>query len=362
MRTYRRLYSNDIPSLVSRFYDWRKEKAKEQIRREAELERIAGRKRLKSAKIARDRARSEAAVLASTDTSTIEGQFERKRRMANVQQTADLRSVDASTRSLVSRKRALGGFEKSKQIRKVNAKIQKKFAERRRLRMHHNERMEKLREQEKRAHWQQSQQKLRNMSCITSSFRQIGSSITSLVRMNVRQRVRELRREGMAEKKARKRAVKEHRKRFERMKKIRIAAAVADTIASGVTSFRGTLQALGGGPWAYGVAIAQMGVSLAAGYAQVRRLQQLSIGSGTPGSGAAGGSGGGALGAKYKKLTRRDSNRRVERHAMERSRDRASGRRGTAEAIRDGMAIGDDEAFRQKERAQTQEEEEKAFS
>jgi hypothetical protein len=148
------------------------------------------------------------------------------------------------------------------------------------------------------------------------------------------------------------------------MKQIRIASTIADTIAAGVTSFKGTLATLGGGPWAYGIAISQMAATLAAGYAQVRKLRNLTIGSGGAGGGAAGAGSGSAPGARFTQRSGRMRERRVQNFVRERSRDTAQSavaretakavreeQAKTRRAIREGMAIGDEAAFESREAA-----------
>ena len=73
----------------------------------------------------------------------------------------------------------------------------------------------------------------------------------------------------------------------QKSKALRSAAAVIDTIAGAVSAFMGTIKSLGGGPWALPVAAAQAAAVLAAGYAQVKQINAVKVGSGSGGGSSA---------------------------------------------------------------------------
>lgn len=83
---------------------------------------------------------------------------------------------------------------------------------------------------------------------------------------------------------------REGAKRFERMKAIQVAEAIANTIGSGVAAYRAGMEG-GWGPLAIVQASAMMASALATGYAQVRKIQSLQIGRGVGGSAASAPSG-----------------------------------------------------------------------
>ncbi len=73
----------------------------------------------------------------------------------------------------------------------------------------------------------------------------------------------------------------------QKSKALRSAAAVIDTISGAVSAFMGTIKSLGGGPWALPVAAAQAAAVLAAGYAQVKQINAVKVGSGSGGGSSA---------------------------------------------------------------------------
>lgn len=75
----------------------------------------------------------------------------------------------------------------------------------------------------------------------------------------------------------------------QRMKGLRIAAAIIETIAGAVSAYMGTLKAMAGSPYAIPLAAANAATVLAAGYAQVSKIQNTDA----TGRGASASSGGG---------------------------------------------------------------------
>ena len=304
-------------------------------------------------------------------------------------QVLEVRREGALTRNEARRQRLLAQREDVRRgvkagiagseakLKKVNAQIKQVRAERFRINRKFDKKerearkrhAEKVRRQEQKAKQKRlreerriRRQRLQGMRTFTSSMQRIGGALSSLYSTWRRQRVQELRKEGKSQKEINKKIREEGKRRFQFMKKVRIASAIANTISGAVTAYQGTIEALGGGPWAQGVAITNMLSTLATGYAQVKKLQQLSIGSGMPGSGG----NGGASGSKYTQLSGKIRNRRVENTAMERQRDSANGRDPTSktvreeeaktrEAIRKSQATGNEEAFKQRENARKRE-------
>lgn len=75
----------------------------------------------------------------------------------------------------------------------------------------------------------------------------------------------------------------------QRMKGLRIAAAIIETIAGAVSAYMGTIKAMSGSPFAIPVAAANAAGVLAAGYAQVARIQNTdATGKGSASTGGAG--------------------------------------------------------------------------
>lgn len=122
---------------------------------------------------------------------------------------------------------------------------------------------------------------------IIQSLSQIASASESLYDTWRTTRERELEAEGVAEEERAEILAREGKKRFEVMRSLRVAEAVANTISAGVTAYETGVKI--GGPAGLVVGAAMMAAALATGYAQVRALQALEPGGGA-GAGAAGGS------------------------------------------------------------------------
>lgn len=364
MDQYRQVLSEERKETVREYFRWKKNEVREQLAWEAEQERIQRNKRIENARADMMQASRELSIIGSTTPDS----FERRRRMAKLQQDRRASDVMAEVNALQEERDGLlekqdeGGLSDSEadRLSEINFKIATKLAERRKIYLKHKNRMAEIREEEKKQQERQQMKRLRSMQKFTGQFQKIGSALSSLYQTWRKQRVRELRKEGKSQKEINKQIEEEGRRRFERMKKIRIASAIANTVAGAAVTIKQTLETVPS-PFDVPLAITQGAAAAAAGYAQVQKLRNLSIGSASA-SGGAGASGGGAIGARYKKLTGREDNRRIRSFAEEQARDRATGMESTAsaireeqaktrEAIKEGMAIGDDEAFRQQEKA-----------
>jgi hypothetical protein len=287
----------------------------------------------------------------------------RRRRLAAQNRRSSLNKV--STQLQAARTQRLYTDDGTDRQRKLNARIKKLKAKRRGIERKHGNKLAKIRQQENRRQEQINNRRVQAFRQFTGNISSIGNAMSSLYSTWRKQRVQELKREGKSQKEINKQIEKEGKRRFKRMKKIRIAAAVADTIASSVSAFRGTMQQSSYlGPAALPLAISAATSTAAAGYARVRKLQALSIGGGVPGRGGAGGGGLGST-AKYSRLGKKSRNSRVQNFAQEQARDRANisetireemGKNRkemgkTRSAVREGMAIGDEDAFETQENA-----------
>ncbi|AUO79336.1 hypothetical protein [Salinibacter virus M31CR41-3] len=364
--------------LVKSFYKRKQMLAEQQIKAELEAQEVAQRKENRMAQISVRRNKAQAMNARTlpipgrgigSNVQQVRNQIARKRTQrgfAAEKRNAQIQAVQERRRDMVMRMFGTPGGptnEQSRQMQSLNRQYSKLLAKRRSARAKHNREMKKLRQQENQAQFRQTQKKMGAISQMTSNVQQAFSSLTGVIRAGVQQRIRQYRREGMSQEKARKKAVAESRAKFNQMKKIQIAASVANTIAAGVKNFHGTIEKMGGGPLAYGVAISQMAATLASGYAQVRKLQQTKIGGGVPGQGTGGG--GGSLSSSFSQLDSRTRNERVRNFVQETASDqvRSDAESDTAKAIREeeaktrekldeSRAIGDEESFDSNQRAE----------
>lgn len=364
--------------LVKMFYDRKQQIAKSQIQAEVEMARIAERKKNEMAIIQASRRQSQrhmANNLPVPGRGIGSGVTKAQNNIARQKSKFGFRMSKSKARASAVRSKMAslsmqmfgqpGGptNEQARQMQAFNRKYEKILSKRQLARAKHNRKMKRLRQNEQQAQFKAQQRKLGAVSSMTSNLEKAFGSITGMIRSNVQQRIREYKREGMTQEKARKKATKEARARFNTMKKIQIAASVANTIAAGVKNFQGTIQKMGGGPLAYGVAITQMAATLASGYAQVRKLRQTKIGGGVPGKGTGGQSGG--LSSSFSQLNTRQRNNRVRNFVQETATDQIRGTRDSdaAKAIREeeaktrekldeSRAIGDEESFDSNQRAQ----------
>lgn len=290
----------------------------------------------------------------NTMATTSPRSFARRRQMEQNRFATTKERLDARIRRMREDRSDMrtGGASKG-EIQKQTNKIQTALAKRRKVKKQHQQRLEKIETQHR-------QRRLQAFNRFTSNFQQIGGAMSSLFSTWRKERTRELKKEGKSQKEINETIREEGKKRFEFMKKLRIASSVANTISSGVLAFHQTMQLPLGG-FQLPLAISNMAATLAAGYAKVRKLQSLRIGGGVGSAGGAGGAGG-AAGARYKQLDGRIRNRRVENTAIESNRDMAQPsasrdlaksvkkeQEKTRSAIREGMSIGDDAAFRSNE-------------
>lgn len=108
---------------------------------------------------------------------------------------------------------------------------------------------------------------------VMGALSDLGSAAQSLYDTWHDQRDAELEREGVGEEERTQILMREGNKRFQTMKKLRIAEAIANTIAAGVQAYKTGVEI--GGPAGLAVGALMMAAALATGYAQVRSLQAL---------------------------------------------------------------------------------------
>jgi hypothetical protein len=364
--------------LVKSFYKRKQMLAEQQIKAELEAQEVAQRKQNRMAQVSARQSQSQAFMARNlslpgrglgSNVQQVRNQMVRTKAQFGFsaeKRRAQIQAIQQRRQNLTMRMFGTPGGptnEQSRQMQALNRQYTKLLAQRESARAKHNRKMRQLRQQENQALTQQTQKKMGLVSSMTGNLQSTFSSLTSVIRQGVQARINEYRREGMTQEQARKKATKEARARFNTMKKIQIAASVANTIAAGVKQFHGTISQLGGGPWAYGVAISQMAATLASGYAQVRKLQQTKIGGGVPGQGAGGAQGG--LSSSFTQLDSRTRNERVRNFVQETATDQVRNeaesqmarafreeQQKTRAKLDESRAIGDEESFDSNERAE----------
>ncbi|AUO78957.1 hypothetical protein [Salinibacter phage M8CC-19] len=353
------------------YFDERKDMVEKKLRQEAEKERIASESQLRARANDTRLKQRKGGIIGGPVVTDAEGpsaeavrRQSREEDLLEAQFRYDIQSIKNQRQTLADE--LSSGLINKKQY---NSRLQNLQAQERLLRAQHAadvQNMEKDHAAEMKQIRMQRIQSIGNfVSTISSSLNTFGQAGTQIYKRWADARKKELMKQGKTEEEATKKVNKEGRKRFNALKAIYIAQATASTILAGVQAYQKGVES-NWGPASIIQGAAMMTAALAQGYAQVRSLKKLKIGSSGAGGGA---SSAAAMSGKYTQLSGGITNSRTNNFMEQQNADLANpnnagrlqetiqkeGIKNRA-AMRSARAIGDDDAAKVKQRAEDFEE------